>query len=455
MAEYDVIVIGGGPGGYVAAIRAAQLGQKTAVVERDKAGGRCLNYACIPAKTVLHTAEVFAEVSNGGADLGIKSNGTSIDWKAVQSRREKVSKTLEDGVQMLWKKNKVDFLRGEGSLAGAGKVKVGDDEHQAKAIVLATGSVAMAIPGVDFSDRVIDTWGAWSLDSMPKALAVAGAGASGAEIASGYARMGVDVTLIEMLDQLLPAEDKDMARVVERQFKKDGIEVMLGTKVEGTEEQKSGVKVKAGDQEVKADYLVIAGGRRPDIDPLNLDAAGVKTDDRGYIEVDDYQRTSAEGIYAIGDLVRGPALAHKASEEGVIAVETAAGHETEPMNVDLVPGATFCHPQVASVGMTEEQAKETGRQIKVGKFKLGGAGASVVYDDRAGLVKIVGDPEYGEILGAHIVGNIACDMISEFVNVIALEGGYPELERIIHPHPTMSEAVLDAARAVDGWAIHA
>src|SRR5215218_8767192 len=216
--SFDQIVIGGGPGGYVAAIRAAQLGQKTAVVERDKAGGRCLNYACIPAKTVLHTAEVFAEVSQDGADLGIKSNGASIDWKAVQSRREKVSKTLEDGVQMLWKKNKVDFLRGEGSLAGAGKVKVGDDEHQAKAIVLATGSVAMAIPGVDFSDRVIDTWGAWSLDSMPKALAIAGAGASGAEIASGYARMGVEVTLIEMLEQVLPLEDKDMARVVERQF---------------------------------------------------------------------------------------------------------------------------------------------------------------------------------------------------------------------------------------------
>jgi dihydrolipoamide dehydrogenase len=455
MAEYDVIVIGGGPGGYVAAIRAAQLGQKTAVAERDKAGGRCLNYACIPAKTVLHTAEVFAEVSNDGADLGIKSNGTSIDWKAVQSRREKVSKTLEDGVKMLWKKNKIDFLTGEASLGGGGKVKVGDDEHQAKAIVLATGSVAMPIPGIDFSDRVIDTWGAWSLEQMPKALVVAGAGASGAEIASGYARMGVKVTLVEMLGQVLPLEDKDMARVVERQFKNDGIEVMLGTKVEGVEEQKSGVKVKAGDQELKADYLVIAGGRRPDTDPLNLDAAGVKTNDRGQIEVDEWQRTSADGVYAIGDLVRGPALAHKASEEGVIAVEHAAGHPTEPMNVDLVPGATFCHPQVASVGMTEDQAKEAGRQIKVGKFKLGGAGASVVYDDRAGLVKIVGDPEYGEILGAHIVGNIACDMISEFVNVIALEGGYPELERIIHPHPTMSEAVLDAARAVDGWAIHA
>jgi dihydrolipoamide dehydrogenase len=455
LAEYDVIVIGGGPGGYVAAIRAAQLGQKTAVVDRDKAGGRCLNYACIPAKTLLHTAEIFSEVTEQGADLGIKASGTSIDWKALQDRRAKVSKTLEDGVEFLWKKNKVEFIHGEASLTGNGKVKVGSDEHQAKAILLATGSVAMPIPGIDFSDRVIDTWGAWSLESMPKGLVVAGAGASGSEIASGYARMGVDVTLVEMLDQVLPLEDKDMARVVERQFKKDGIDLMLGTKVEGVTEQKTGVKVKVGEVEVKADYLVIAGGRKPDTDPLNLKAAGVKTNDRGQVEVDDYQRTSAEGIFAIGDLVRGPALAHKAEEEGVIAAETAAGAPTEPMNIDLVPGATFCHPQVASVGMTEEQAKEVGRQIKVGKFKLGGAGASVVYDDRAGLVKIVGDPEYGEILGAHIVGNIACDMISEIVNVMALEGGYPELERIIHPHPTMSEAILDGARAVDGWAIHA
>jgi dihydrolipoamide dehydrogenase len=455
MAQYDVIVIGGGPGGYVAAIRAAQLGQKTAVVERDKAGGRCLNYACIPAKTVLHTAQIFSTVTEDGSDLGIKAGGTSIDWQALQERRAKVSKTLEDGVQFLWNKNKVEFLHGDASLAGAGKVKVGDEEHQAKSIVLATGSVALPIPGVDFSDRVIDTWGAYSLESMPKSLVVAGAGASGSEIASAYSRLGTEVTLVEMLDQILPLEDKDMARVVERQFKKDGMDVLTGTKVESVSEEKNGVTVKAGEKEVKADYLVIAGGRRPDTDPLNLDAAGVKTNDRGQIEIDEFQRTTADGVFAIGDLVRGPALAHKAEEEGVVAVETAAGAPTEAVNIDLVPGATFCHPQVASVGMTEEQAKESGRQIKVGKFKLGGAGASVVYDDRAGLVKIVGDPEYGEILGAHIVGNIACDMISEIVNVMALEGGYPELERIIHPHPTMSEAVLDGARAVDGWAIHA
>ena len=455
MASYDTIVIGGGPGGYVAAIRAAQLGQKTAVVEKDKPGGRCLNYACIPAKTVLHTAEIFADVNQSGAELGIKASGLSIDWKAVQERRANVSKTLSEGVQFLWKKNKLDFLEGEGSLAGDGKVKVGDETHDAKAIILATGSAAMPIPGIDFSDRVLDTWGAWSLEKMPKALVIAGAGASGAEIASAYSRMGVQVTLVEMLDQILPLEDKDMARVVERQFKQDGVDVLTGTKVEGVKETKSGVTVTAGDKEIKADYLVIAGGRRADTDALELDAAGVKTEENGQITVDEFQKTSADGVYAIGDLVRGPALAHKASQEGEIAVEHAAGQETHPINLELVPGATFTHPQVASVGMTEEEAKAAGKEVKVGKFKLGGAGASVVYDDRAGLVKIVGDPTYGEILGAHIVGNIACDMISEFVDVMALEGGYPELARIIHPHPTMSEAVLDGARAVEGWAIHA
>ncbi len=454
MADYDVIVIGGGPGGYVAAIRAAQLGQKTAVVERDKAGGRCLNYACIPAKTLLHTAEVFDHARNG-AELGVVVKGASIDWKALGERRAKVSDTLAGGVKMLWDKNKIDLIEGEGSLTADADVAVGGKTYESGAVVLATGSVAMPIPGVDFSDRVVDTWGAWSLPEQPAKLAVVGAGASGSEIASAYARFGTEVTLIEMLDQVLPAEDKDMARVVDRHFRKQGINVSTGTPVDKVEAGKDSVKVSWGDQSAEVDYLCIAGGRAPDTESLGLDAAGVKTGDGGKIEIDEYQRTSNEKVYAIGDLVRGPALAHKASEEGVVAAERIAGAETHPVDILLVAGATFCEPQVASVGLTEGQAKESGREIKVGKFKLGGAGASVVYDDREGLVKIVADAQYGEILGAHVVGNRACDMIAELVDTMALEGGYQELARIVHPHPTMSEAILDAARAVDGWAIHA
>jgi dihydrolipoamide dehydrogenase len=452
--QFDVIVIGGGPGGYVAAIRAAQLGQNTAVVERDKPGGRCLNYACIPAKTMLHTAEVFHQAANG-AELGVKASGVKLDWKALGERRAAVSQGLSDGVKFLWDKNKVTSIEGEASLTADGNVQVGKDTYEAKAVVLATGSVALPIPGVEFSDRVVDTWGAWSLPSQPKKIAVVGAGASGAEIASGYGRYGTEVLLIEMLDQILPAEDKDMARVVARAFKDQNINLSTGTKVESVDEGSKSVKVKYGDSDAEVDYLVIAGGRAPDTEPLNLADAKVETEDDGRIKIDDYQRTSNPKVFAIGDLVRGPALAHKAMEEGVVAVEKAAGAATHPVDVDLVPGATFCHPQVASVGMTEAQAKDAGYDVKVAKFKLGGVGASAVYDDREGMVKLVAEPKYGEILGAHIVGNRACDMISELVDVMALEGGYQELARIIHPHPTISEAVLDAARAVDGWATHA
>jgi dihydrolipoamide dehydrogenase len=455
MAEsYDVIVIGGGPGGYVAAIRSAQLGQKTAVVEKDKPGGRCLNYACIPAKTMLHTAEIYDHAVNG-AELGVKVKGAELDWKALAKRRAKVSETLSSGVKMLWDKNKVASIEGEGSLTPDGDVSVGGDTYEAGAVVLATGSVALPIPGVEFSERIVDTWGAWSLPSQPKRLAVVGAGASGSEIASAYARYGTDVILIEMLDQILPLEDKDCARVVERTFKKQGINVATGTKIEAVEESSSGVKLKIGDSEEEVDYLCIAGGRAPDAEALNLAEAKVDTEEDGRIKIDDFQRTSNKKVYAIGDIVRGPALAHKASEEGVVAVETIAGADTHPVDVELIPGATFCHPQVASVGMTEAQAKEAGHEVKVGRFKLGGVGASAVYDDREGMVKLVAEPKYGEILGAHIVGNRACDMVAELVAVMALEGGYQELARIVHPHPTISEAILDAARAVDGWATHA
>ncbi len=452
--SYDVIVIGGGPGGYVAAIRSAQLGRKTAVVERDKPGGRCLNYACIPAKTMLHTAELFDQARNS-AELGLVVEGASLDWGALGERRTKVSESLAGGVKMLWDKNKVEMIAGQGSLTSDGNVEVDGQTYEAGSVVLATGSVALPIPGVEFSGRVVDTWGAWSLPEQPERIAVVGAGASGCEIASAYGRYGTEVLLIEMLPQILPAEDRDVVRVVERAFKKQNITISTGTPVENVEAGKKSVKFSYGGESAEVDYLCIAGGRVPDVEGLGLGEAGVETEENGRIRIDEFQRTSNPKAYAIGDLVRGPALAHKASEEGVVAVEHAAGEPTHPVDIDLVAGATFCHPQVASVGLTEDAAKEAGVDVKVGRMKLGGVGAGTVYDDRDGIVKLVVDSRYGEIVGAHIVGNRACDMISELVATMALEGGYQELARIVHPHPTISEAVLDAARAVDGWATHA
>jgi dihydrolipoamide dehydrogenase len=452
--SFDIVVIGGGPGGYVAAIRAAQLGKKVAVVERDKPGGRCLNYACIPAKTVLRSAEIFHEAANS-ADLGIVAKDISVDWKALQDRRAAVSESLSKGVQGLWKKGKIELIEGDASLDPSGNVKVGDTVYEAGAVIVATGSVALPIPGVDFGERVLDTWGAWSLAEQPKKLAVVGAGASGSEIASAYSRLGTEVILLEMMDQILPAEDKDIAKAVERSFKKQGIEISTGAPVENVEAGKSSVKFTYGDNKAEVDYLAIAGGRAPDTDGLGLKEAGIELEQNGKIKVDGYGQTTNPKVFAIGDLVNAKALAHKASEEGVVAAEKAAGVETHPVDQNLMVGATFTAPQVASVGLTEQAAKDAGHEVKVGKQKIAGEGAGTVYDDKDGLVKLVVDAKYGEILGAHIVGNRACDMIAELVAAMALEGGYQELARIVHPHPTVSEAVLDAARAVDGWAIHA
>jgi dihydrolipoamide dehydrogenase len=450
---FDTIVIGGGPGGYVAAIRAAQLGKKTAVVERDKPGGRCLNYACIPAKTILRSAEIYSETKNG-AEIGIVGD-VAIDWPALQARRTKVSESLSGGVQFLWDKGKITKIEGEGSLTADGNVSVNGEVYEAGAVVLATGSVALPIPGVEFGGRVVDTWGAWSLPEQPRKIAVVGAGASGSELASAYSRLGTEVILIEMLPQILPAEDKDIAKIVERVFKKQGIEISTGAPVENVEVGEGSVKFTYGDKSAEVDYLCVAGGRGPDTEALNLAAAGVELGERGKIKVDPYGQTTNPKVFAIGDLVNKKALAHKAEEEGVVAVERAAGVETEPVNQDLLVGATFTHPQVASVGLTEAQAVEAGHEVKIGKQKISGEGAGTVYDDKDGIVKLVVDAKYGEILGAHIVGNRACDMIAELVAVMALEGGAQEVARIVHPHPTVSEAVLDAARAVDGWAIHA
>ena len=452
-SSYDCIVIGSGPGGYVAAIRAAQLGMKTAVVEKDRVGGRCLNYACIPAKAVLRVADVLTEVREAG-EFGIKVAEPEVDYDAVSARREKVISTLVGGVSGLFKKNKIDLIEGEAALAGNGSITVNGDQIAAKTILLATGSVKRPIPGTEFGGRVIGTEEAWALAELPKSMAVVGAGASGAEIASGYARLGVEVHLFEALDRVLPTEDADISKLAERGFKKQGIKVHTGTLVKDVQSSDSGVTFTHGEDSGRVDWLVIAAGRGPDIEALGLEAAGVKLEDSGLIEVDGAMRTSAAGIYAIGDLVHGPALAHKASDEGVIAVEDAAGLQTHPIEYIDIPRATFCTPNVASFGLTEAQAREQGYDVTVGKVQYGAVGAGTVYGDRTGMVKVVGDKKYGELLGAHIVGAKATELIQELVNTRLLEGGYPEIARTIHGHPTLSEAVMEAARAADGWLIH-
>ena len=443
---YDCVVIGSGPGGYVAAIRAAQLGMKTAVIEKDEVGGRCLNYACIPAKAVLRTADVLSEIREAG-DFGLKVGEPEVDFAAVGERRKKVIKTLTGGVSGLFKKNEIELIEGHGSVTAEGNVKVGGafdgkELEVTKAVILATGSVKKPIKGLEFGDKVIGTEEAWALPELPKKLVVIGAGASGTEIASAYARLGSQVVLFEGLDRVLPTEDPDISKLAERGFKKQGIEVHTKTFFDMEEHGKD------------ADWIVIAAGRGPDVEGLGLDEAGVKLTEQGLIEVDGALRTSVKGVWAIGDLVPGPALAHKASDEGIIAVEDAAGLQTHPIAHVDIPRATFCTPNVASFGLTEAQAKEAGHDVVVGKLQYGSVGAGTVYGDRTGLVKIVGEKKYGELLGGHIVGAKATELIQELVNVRALEGGYPEVARIIHGHPTLSEAVMEAARAADGWLIH-
>ena len=494
--SYDCIVIGAGPGGYVAAIRAAQLGKKTVVIEQDKVGGRCLNYACIPAKAVLRSADLLSEIREAG-DFGLRVAGVEVDYPAVQARREKVVGTLTGGVGGLFKKNGIDVIAGEATLAPASggqgsagggqgtgggpvKVRVGEEELEAATVILATGSVGRSIPGVELGGRVIGTEQAWALPELPQRLAVVGAGASGAEIASGFARLGSEVLLFEVLDRVLPTEDADISRLVERGLKRQGIQVLTATPIEGVRAGETGVSftyasgsagsggspgavvpaararaasASAGES-AEVDYLVIAAGRGPDVDRLGLAAAGVELDERGLVKVDGALRTTAAGIYAIGDLVPGPALAHKASDEGIIAVEDSAGLPTHPLAYIDIPRATFCTPNVGSFGLTEEQAREQGHDVVVGKVPYGAVGGGIVYGDRAGLVKLVGDAKYGELLGGHIVGSRATELIQELVNVRALEGGFPEVARIVHGHPTLSEAVMEAGRATDGWLIH-
>jgi dihydrolipoamide dehydrogenase len=456
--QYDCVVIGSGPGGYVAAIRAAQLGMKTAVIEKDVVGGRCLNYACIPAKAILRVADVLTEVREAD-DFGITVAEPTVDYDAVMARRAKVVKTLTGGVSGLFKKNEIAYIEGHGSVTAEGNVKVGsnfdgDEIQVAKCVILATGSVKRPIPGTQFGGRVIGTEEAWALTELPDSLVVVGAGASGTEIASAYARLGVKVRLFEGLERVLPTEDADISKLAERSFKKQGIEVHTSTFVENVQTTETSCTFTFGGESGEADWLVIAAGRGPDVEGLGLDEAGIKLTEQGLVAIDGALRTNVAKVYAIGDLVPGPALAHKASDEGVIAAEDAAGLPTHPISYIDIPRATFCTPNVASFGLTEAQAKEAGHDVVVGKVQYGAVGAGTVYGDRTGLVKIVGDKKYGELLGGHIVGAKATELIQELVNAKSLEGGYPEVARMIHGHPTMSEAVMEAARAADGWLIH-
>lgn len=473
--QFDLVVIGAGPGGYVGAIRGAQLGLRVAVVERDKLGGRCLNYACIPAKAVLRSADVLTEVRQAagfgvvvqGAEQGAGLAASVVDFAAVAKRRDRVVRTMTGGVKGLLANNNITVVEGTGSLGGTAPVggqlvNVTASDGSTTAIVaarvlLATGSVAKPILGVAFGGPVIDTAGAWLAAERPAGLAVVGAGASGVEVASAYGRFGTQVTLVEALPQILPGDDPEIAELVAKELAKQNVEVVAGAQLTAIEPGAggAGVSLTLDGRQRAFDAVCVAAGRAPDVEALGLATAGVVLDERGLVQVDGHQRTSNPAIFAIGDIVRGPALAHKASEEGIVAVEAAAG-QTEPETIDhqFIPRATFCQPQVAAIGLTEPQAQATGRPLAIGRFPLAAAGAATVYGDRVGMVKIIGDVETGELLGAHIVGAKAADMIAELAVARAAQVGYADLARVVHAHPTLSEAVLEGARAADGWLIH-
>ncbi|MFL5885225.1 MAG: dihydrolipoyl dehydrogenase family protein, partial [Thermoleophilaceae bacterium] len=406
---------------------------------------------------VLRVADVLTEVEHG-AEFGVQVPDVSVDFGGVVDHREKVVKTLTSGVSGLFKKNKIELIEGHASVTDDGNVKIGGQwdgtEIEAGTVIIATGSVPKPILGLKFGGRVLGTEEAWALKELPKSLAVVGAGASGTEVASAYARLGTEVVLLEALPQILPLEDKDIARTAAREIGKQGVEIVTDANVEGAEASDNGVEITWGGNTKHFDYLCICAGRGPDVEGLGLDDAGVKLDDRGLIAVDDHLRTSLDRVYAIGDVVRGPALAHKASDEGIIAAEDAAGLEVHPIDYRFVPAATFCHPQVASFGLTEQEARDEGYDVTVGKIPVTAVGAPTVYGDRTGMIKIVGDKKYGELLGGHIVCAKAADLISELVVARDLEGGYSEVARSIHPHPAFPEAVMEAARAADGWLIH-
>jgi len=461
MANYDVIVIGSGPGGYVAAIRCAQLGLKTACVEgRETLGGTCLNVGCIPSKALLHATHQLHEAEHNFAKMGLKGKSPSVDWKQMLSYKDDTIGQNTKGIEFLFKKNKIDWLKGWGSIPEKGKVKVGDEVHEAKNIIIATGSDAASLPGVEVDEKVVVTsTGALELPKIPKKLVVIGAGVIGLELGSVYARLGSEVTVVEFLDHITPGMDGEVQKQFQKLLKKQGLNFIMGAAVQSVEAMKTKAKVNYklrkddSEETLDADTVLVATGRKPFTDGLGLDALGVKISDRGQIETDDQWRTNVDGIYAIGDAIAGPMLAHKAEDEGMAAAEAIAGKHGH-VNYGVIPGVIYTHPEVAAVGQTEEELKEAGRAYKVGKFSFMGNGRAKANFAGDGFVKLLADKETDRILGAHIIGPMAGDLIHEVCVAMEFGAAAEDLALTCHAHPTYSEAVREAALACGDGPIH-
>ncbi|MFG6568395.1 dihydrolipoyl dehydrogenase [Sulfitobacter sp. 1A13679] len=461
MSSYDVIVIGSGPGGYVAAIRCAQLGLKTACVEgRETLGGTCLNVGCIPSKALLHATHMLHEAEHNFEEMGLKAKAPTVDWKQMLTYKDKTIETNTKGIEFLFKKNKIDWLKGWGSIPEAGKVKVGDEVHEAKNIIIASGSEAAGLPGVEVDEKtVVTSTGALELGKIPKKMVVIGAGVIGLELGSVYARLGTEITVVEYLDVITPGMDPEVQKTFQRMLKKQGLNFVMGAAVQKTEVAKGKATVSYklrkddSEHEIEADAVLVATGRKPVVKGMGLDDLGIKMTERGQIAVNEHWETSVKGVYAIGDVIEGPMLAHKAEDEGMAAAEVIAGKHGH-VNYGVIPGVIYTHPEVASVGETEATLKEAGRPYKVGKFSfMGNARAKAVFAGD-GFVKLIADKETDRILGCHIIGPGAGDLIHEVCVAMEFGASAQDLAMTCHAHPTYSEAVREAALACGDGPIH-
>jgi dihydrolipoamide dehydrogenase len=461
--SYDIIVVGSGPGGYVTAIRASQLGLKTAIVERESLGGICLNWGCIPTKALLKSANVY-EYLQHAADYGINVKESSADFDAMIKRSRDVASGMSNGIQFLMKKNKIDVLKGNGVLKAGKSVEVTDEAGNkstytaSKGVIIATGARSRELPNLPQDGiKVIGYRQAMTLPTQPKKLVVVGSGAIGVEFAYFYNAIGTEVTIVEYMSNIVPVEDEDVSKQLEKSFKKSGINILTNASVESVDTSGKGcvvhVKTAKGEEKIECDVVLSAAGVVTNIENIGLEELGIVVD-KGRILVNDYYQTNLPGYYAIGDVVPGPALAHVASAEGIICVEKIAGHHPEPLNYGNIPGCTYCSPEVASVGMTEKAAKEAGYEIKVGKFPFSASGKASAAGAKDGFVKLIFDAKYGELLGGHMIGANVTEMVAELVAVRKLETTGEELIKTVHPHPTMSEAIMEAAAAAYGEVIH-